>query len=301
MENEFIKEGTTGFLATIATNSNEVFASAVLAAETFIGSGSSYGSCWGLHFEGPFLSHLRRGAHPSEFIQKADLIAVENLLLDRNVSGVVKMMTIAPEETSLKAVKYLRECGVTLSCGHSNATFEEGMNFFSARDITAVTHLYNAMPPLHHREPGLIAAVFESKPYTSIIVDGIHVNYTMVKLAKRELGSKLYLITDSVTATRDGVYPHVLVGDRYTMPDGTLSGSVLSLLRAVQNCVQYCGIGMLEALRMASAYPAEVIGVSDKKGYIAEGMDADFVIFDDNWIVRHTFIKGVCVFSEQDL
>ena len=177
-----------------------------------------------------------------------------------------------------------------LSSGHSNATYQQGKSFLN-NPIKAVTHLYNAMPQMHHREPGYIPAIFEEKPYTSIVADGIHVDFAMIRLAKRELGDRLFLITDAVTSATKGTYQHRFTGDRYVMPDGTLSGSCLTMLRAVQNGVEHAGIALAEAINMAALYPAQVAAL-DKKGKIAAGFDADMIIFNDAFEVQGTIFKG---------
>jgi N-acetylglucosamine-6-phosphate deacetylase len=151
--------------------------------------------------------------------------------------------------------------------------------------------LYNAMPSMHHREPGYIPAIFEEKPYTSIVADGVHVDFAMIRLAKRELGDKLFLITDAVTSTTKGAYQHSFKGDRYVMPDGTLSGSCLTMLKAVQNCVEHAGISLADAVNMASLYPAQLESLN-KKGKIAAGFDADLVIFNNDFEVQWTVFKG---------
>jgi N-acetylglucosamine-6-phosphate deacetylase len=204
--------------------------------------------------------------------------------------GVIKMMTIAPELQDADVVAYLNDHGVIISSGHSNATYTEGKSFLN-NPIKAVTHLFNAMPQMHHREPGYIPAIFEERPYTSIVADGIHVDFAMVRLAKRELGDKLFLITDAVTAATEGAYQHQFTGDRYVMPDGTLSGSCLTMLKAVQNCVEHVGINLAEAINMASLYPAQLASMT-KKGRIAAGHDADMIVFNDNFEVQGTVFKG---------
>jgi N-acetylglucosamine-6-phosphate deacetylase len=188
-----------------------------------------------------------------------------------------------------EVIDYLNDHGVILSSGHSNATYQEGKTFLN-NPIKAVTHLYNAMPQMHHREPGYIPAIFEEKPYTSVVADGIHVDFAMIRLAKRELGDKLFLITDAVTSANEGTYQHQFKGDRYLMPDGTLSGSCLTMLKAVENCVNHIGITLAEAIDMASLYPAQLAGVN--KGIIAAGYDADLIVFDDTYTVKATFLAG---------
>ena len=204
--------------------------------------------------------------------------------------GVIKMITIAPELQDQEVIDYLHNQGIIISSGHSNATYQEGKSFLN-KPVQAVTHLYNAMPQMHHREPGYIPAIFEEKPYASIVADGIHVDFAMVRLAKRELGDKLFLITDAVAAASEGTYHHQFKGDRYVMPDGTLSGSVLTMLKAVENCVKHVGIGLAEAINMASLYPARLAKM-DQKGRIAPGFDADMIIFNADFEVQGTVFKG---------
>jgi N-acetylglucosamine-6-phosphate deacetylase len=210
--------------------------------------------------------------------------------------GVIKMMTIAPELQDQEVIDYLHEHGVIISSGHSNATYAEGKAFLN-KPIPAVTHLFNAMPQMHHRDPGYIPAIFEEKPYTSIVADGIHVDFAMVRLAKRELGDKLFLITDAVTAATEGTYQHQLKGDRYVMPDGTLSGSCLTMLKAAENCVKQVGIDLAEAINMASLYPAQLAKMA-RKGKIAPGYDADMIVFNADYEVQGTVFKGQLLLKE---
>jgi len=144
---------------------------------------------------------------------------------------------------------------------------------------------------MHHREPGYIPAIFEEKPFTSIVNDGIHVDFAMVRLAKRELGDKLFLITDRVTESKEGAYHHHFTGDRYVMPDGTLSGSCLTMLKAVQNAVEKVGITLAEAINMASLYPAQ-LAKKAKNGRIGVGFDADLIVFNESFEVQGTIFKG---------
>ncbi len=286
METELIKQGCTGFMATIATNTNDIVEAGIAAAKLY--RQQARGAFLGLHLEGPYLNPKRRGAHPGKYIKKATLKEVEQWV--EMAGGEIKMITIAPELQDEEVIGYLHRQGIILSAGHSNATYAEARKFIN-RPVTAITHLYNAMPQMHHREPGIIPAIFEEKPYTSIVADGIHVDFTMIALAKRELGDKLFLITDAVAENTEGAYPHHFTGDRFTMPDGTLSGSCLTMLKAVQNCVQCCNIPLPEAINMASLYPARLAQLSGK-GSIEAGYDADLVVFDDNFKVQSVVLKG---------
>jgi N-acetylglucosamine-6-phosphate deacetylase len=286
MENDLLNEGTTGFFATIGTNTNEIVEKGIESAKIF--RQQCKGNFWGLHLEGPYLNAAKKGAHPAKLIKKGTLEEVERWI--GMADGVVKMMTIAPELQDQAVINYLHDHGVILSSGHSNATYEQGKSFLN-NPVPAVTHLFNAMPQMHHRDPGYIPAIFEVKPYASIVNDGIHVDFAMVRLAKRELGDKLFLITDRVTAATEGEYQHQFTGDRYVMPDGTLSGSCLTMLKAVQNCVEKVGITLAEAINMASLYPAE-LAKATKKGKIEAGFDADMVVFNQDFDVLGTYHKG---------
>lgn len=286
MENDLLNQGTIGFFATIGTNTDKIVEEGIAAAKSY--RNSSKGNFWGLHLEGPFLNPIRRGAHPEKYIKKASLQLVQSWI--EQADGVIKMMTIAPELQDQEVINYLNDHGVILSSGHSNATYQQGKTFLN-NPVKAVTHLYNAMPQMHHREPGYIPAIFEEKPYTSIVADGIHVDFAMIRLAKRELGDKLFLITDAVTAATEGTYRHQFKTDRYVMPDGTLSGSCLTMLKAVQNCVEQVGIPLAEAINMASLYPAQLVSLH-KKGKVEAGYDADLIVFNANFEVQATVLKG---------
>lgn len=286
MESDLLKQGTIGFFATIGTNSNEIVEKGIESAKVF--RENCIGNFLGVHLEGPYLNPKKRGAHPEKYIKKGTLAEVKRWL--EMAEGVIKMMTIAPELQHEEVITYLNDHGIILSSGHSNATYAEGKLFLN-NPINAVTHLYNAMPQMHHRDPGYIPAIFEEKPYTSVVADGIHVDFAMIRLAKRELGDKLFLITDAVTAATEGTYQHQFTGDRYIMPDGTLSGSCLTMLQAVQNCVNHVGINLAEAVNMASLYPAQLASLT-KKGKVAAGYDADLIVFNANFEVQGTIFKG---------
>lgn len=286
MENDLLAQGTTGFFATIGTNTPAIFEQGIAAAKEY--RKHARGNYQGMHFEGPYLNPIKRGAHPAALIKKGTLDEVKRWV--ETADGELKMMTIAPELQDQEVIDYLHNNGVIISSGHSNASYAEGKSFLN-KPVPAVTHLFNAMPQMHHREPGYIPAIFEERPYTSIVADGIHVDFAMVRLAKRELGDKLFLITDAVTAATEGTYQHQFTGDRYIMPDGTLSGSCLTMLWAAKNCVEQVGIDLAEAINMASLYPAQLAKMP-AKGRIAAGCDADMIVFNDKYEVQGTVFKG---------
>ena len=287
MENDLLGQGTIGFFATVATNSDEVVLKAIEVAKSY--RKKAKGIFWGLHLEGPYLNPIKKGAHPDKFIKKGNLSEIKNWV--ELAQGEIKMITIAPELQDRELIEYLDSQGIIISAGHSNATYKEALSFLN-NPIHAATHLYNAMPAIHHREAGLVPAIFKVKPFTSIVADGVHVGFPMIELAKRELGEKLFLITDAVTTCNEGVYQHVFTGDRYTMPDGTLSGSCLSMLKAVENCVDKANIDLEEALRMASTYPAKLIR-DNKHGYLKPGYSADILVFNKNIQFQKTYFSGI--------
>lgn len=244
-----------------------------------------------MHLEGPYLNVKRRGAHPAEYIKKATLDEVKRWV--EMADGVIKMITIAPELQDHEIINYLYNQHIILSSGHSDATYEQAKAFIH-HPVQAITHLYNAMPQIHHREPGIIPAIFEEQPYTSIVADGIHVSFPMIRLAKKALGNKLFLITDAVTTATEGTYQHQFRGDRYVMPDGTLSGSCLTMLKAVENCVMHAGIPLPEAINMASLYPAQ-LAQKLNKGKVAAGYDADLIIFNADYQVLGAYMNGIAI------
>lgn len=280
-----VKSGTTSFLITIATNTMELVDEALAALR-----GYRHPALLGLHLEGPYLNPEKRGAHPEAYIRRPEEPEINSLLERARES--LRMMTIAPEQFSDEVIDLLLHHGILLSAGHSNATFDEATHGFR-KGIQAVTHFFNAMSPFHHRNSGLPGATFQSKTAkASIIADGIHVDYQTLAISKRLLGDRLFLITDAVVAVNTGTYTHVFTGDRYTLPDGTLSGSALTMMQAVANCVHHAGIPLEEALRMATVYPASLIGAHNL-GRIAEGTIANLVIFDGDYNVRNVFLEGI--------
>lgn len=290
IERNLLEQGCTAFLLTLATNTTEVFKEAIR-----VFNNHQPKTALGLHLEGPFLNPAKRGAHPAELIVSPSIELLSDLLDgDR---GAVKMMTVAPEQVDEGSLEFLLQREVLLSAGHSAASFEQGMQGFG-KGIKAATHLWNAMSSFHHRDIGLPGAVFRHpKVSASIIVDGIHVDFEAVRIAKELLGRRLFLITDAVATCDKGIYQHVFNQDHYDLPDGTLSGSALSLLVAVKNCVQYVDIPLDEAIRMATCYPADVIGRSDMGNLDAESL-ANVLVFDADFNIRSVYFRGEKVVPE---
>ncbi|MEJ7557163.1 MAG: N-acetylglucosamine-6-phosphate deacetylase [Pedobacter sp.] len=292
MDDDLLSKGTTGFLACVATNSPEIVAQAVAAAKAYRQHAKGF---LGLHLEGPYLNAKRRGAHVEAFIKKASLEEVKQLLSDAD--GVVKMMTIAAELQDDDVLDFLQQQDVVLSLGHSDATCEQATSAYS-RGFRTTTHLFNAMPSIHHRAPNLPVAVL-NHPFAmaSIIADGRHVDFEMVKLSHRLMGDRLFLITDAVTECHIGPYQHQLDGDKFITPDGTLSGSNITMLNAVQNCVSHCGISLSDAFNMASKNPARLMGLSKQIGNLSVGSSANLLFIDAELRLKKVFVAGAELLS----
>ena len=284
IDQQVLAQGCTSYLLTLATNSLSLFKEAIA---TFRASDSAV--ALGLHLEGPFLNPKKRGAHPEALICRAEVALIEDLLADAGEH--VKMMTIAPEMVSDDCIALLLDKGILLSAGHSAASYAEGVAAFG-KGIKAATHLWNAMSGLHHREAGLPGAIFrDTEVCASIVVDGIHVDYEVVRLSKQLLGERLYLITDAVAACSQGPYQHIRQTDHFTLPDGTLSGSALTLLGAIKNGVEQVGIPLDEAIRMATLYPATLINRTDI-GSLQVGSLANVLVFNSDFTVHSVYFQG---------
>jgi N-acetylglucosamine-6-phosphate deacetylase len=271
------KDGTSTCLATIATQPKEVIYQSVEAVKNYLKEGGK--GILGMHLEGPFLNAVKKGAHQASLIHAPTFEEVEELLLFAD--GAIKMATVAPEVCDPKIISLFIEAGVVVSAGHSNANYEQAMQFPSL-GVKVATHLFNAMSPLHHRDTGIPGAVFENKQLrASIIPDGIHVSYSALRIAYQQARGRLYFITDAVTETSIGYYHHQLRGDHYCTPDGTLSGSAISMLQGVKNAVRHAAIPMEEALRMASLYPAQVMNITDDYGSIEVGKKANMILLNE--------------------
>ncbi|MFD2554363.1 N-acetylglucosamine-6-phosphate deacetylase [Sphingobacterium tabacisoli] len=284
IQKELLKQGCTSFYLTLATNTIQIFDEAIRVFKD-----ASPRVALGLHLEGPFLNPKKRGAHPAELIFKASLPTLRHLF--EGNEDVIGIVTVAPELLEDECLDYLLSKGVLISAGHTDATFQEASKAFD-KGIKAATHLWNAMSPLHHRQAGVPGAIFNHKEVcASIVADGIHVDYEVIKISKAQLRERLFLITDAVTECENGIYQHVFNKDHYVLPDGTLSGSALTMLGAIRNCVEKVGIQLDEAIRMATTYPARLIERKDI-GHLAEGAKANVLVFDQYFNVKKVYFEG---------
>jgi N-acetylglucosamine-6-phosphate deacetylase len=277
--NEYcLKGGAAYCLPTAATNTKEVFFRCIDAVKDYWSKQG--GGILGLHLEGPWINPMKRGAHIESLIHAPSLSEVKELL--EYGKGVIRMITLAPEICSREVVELILSYDIVISAGHSNASYAEAMQGFD-NGIAAVTHLYNAMSPLQHREPGLVGAAMDHPSVmSSIIPDGYHVDLAAVRIAKKAMNERLFVITDAVTETSEGAYQHYLSGDKYEAAN-ILSGSALTMDKALQNLVIHAGIEIAEALRMCSLYPARVIGMDKEAGRIQDGYRALMTVLDQSF------------------
>lgn len=271
--------GTTAYLPTIISSPQSLYEEALpeLSKATAERRGAEV---LGVHLEGPFVSLEKRGAHAAAHVVPPD-VELLGQLLDL---GPVRMITVAPELDGAGEVMDLAvRRGVAVSAGHSDATFEVAYEAFDAR-ASGVTHLFNAMSAMHHREPGLPGAAFaHPRVVCGLIADGLHVHPEIVGLAFRMLGpDRVSLVTDSIAAAGmgDGEYRLAtrtvyMDGGAPRLATGAIAGSVLTMNEAFRNALAFTGCTVPEAARMTSTVPARLIGEGRRKGRITPGYDAD--------------------------
>ena len=292
--------GTTGFLPTLITDDVQVMAKAADAVASAVAQKSA--GVLGVHFEGPHLSVPKKGVHPQGFIR--EITEAELAIFCRQDLGI-RVVTLAPENVSPEVIRLLVESGVKVCLGHSNADYDTVVAALAA-GATGFTHLYNAMSPLGSREPGVVGAAIESETaWCGLIVDGHHVHPAAARVALRaKPRGKVMLVTDAMPpvgmddeTSFELFGTQVLrVGDRLNAVTGELAGCVLDMATAVENSVKMLGLSLGEALRMASLYPAEFLGIAENVGRLAVGQRADLVLLDNQYKVLANYIAGNAVY-----
>jgi N-acetylglucosamine-6-phosphate deacetylase len=303
--------GVTAWLPTIVSGPPSVRSRALAALRSGPSAGGPVAAVaepLGLHLEGPMIDLDRRGAHPAGFLRGPDDPDVGWDRWTREAG--IALVTLAPElPGALDVVRRLVDAGVAVSAGHSSATAAQATAAVDA-GVRWVTHLFNAMAPLHHREPGLAGvALTDDRVRVGLIADGVHVDPVAVRLAARALGDRLTLVTDAVAAlgqppgparsvrsVRLGEVAAISDGTSVRLPDGTLAGSVLPLDQAVRNLSAFAGLDLAAAVRAASAVPAAVLGLHDR-GVVAPGAVGDLVLLHRTGTVVATVIAGEVVYD----
>ena len=287
--------GTTGFLPTLISDDLSVIKRAIEAVREAIAAGVP--GVIGVHIEGPFINEEKAGAHDAAKLRELDARGV-SLLSSLGVGRT--LVTLAPEMTTSATIRQLADHGVVVSAGHTNATYEEMQEAF-AHGVRGVTHLFNAMSPLNHREPGVVgASLLHPDCWCGLIVDGRHVHPAALRLALRAKRTERFmLVTDAMPPVGEDADEFLLQGRRILVRDGvcvdengTLAGSALDMASAVRNCVATLGLTLEQAARMASTWPAEFLGVAHELGRIAPGYRASLVALDANLQVSGTWIDG---------
>ncbi|HFQ5402640.1 TPA: N-acetylglucosamine-6-phosphate deacetylase [Vibrio vulnificus] len=289
-----LKSGCTSFLPTLITSSDEDMRAAISAAREY--HAQYQNQSLGLHLEGPYLNVMKKGIHSVDYIRPSDTSMVDFICEN---ADVVAKVTLAPELNDPEHIEKLRNAGIVVSIGHTNATYAEARKGFEA-GITFATHLFNAMTPMVGREPGVVGAIYDTPDvYAGIIADGFHVDYANIRIAHKIKGEKLVLVTDATAPAGANMDYFIFVGKKVYYRDGkcvdengTLGGSALTMIEAVQNTVEHVGIALDEALRMATLYPAKAIGVDAQLGRIKKGYIANLTIFDRDFNVKATVVNG---------
>lgn len=294
------KNGVTAFQPTTGAAPKPVLEHAVKVVRDFTRGPVKGARSIGLHMEGPFLNSERKGAMPAEFLLKPDLELMKKWVALGD--GTIKQVTIAPElPGALEVVRYLANEGITVSVGHTLATYEETLEGLRA-GITVACHTYNAMRELHHREPGVLGAVLtQNGIYCELIADGIHVHRGAMALLVASKGPDyVCLITDAVIAAGLPRGEYDFIGQRITidefgkvtLPDGTIAGSTALLRNCLKNMVELVGLPFETALTMATVNPAKAAHVFHRKGSLSPGKDADVVVMDDKYNVLWCLVEG---------
>lgn len=296
-----LRYGTTSYLpSTVSAHHENLLRALEACAEAADADSGPAAEVVGVHVEGPFINRNKKGAHSLETLRDPDLDQCMEYL--RAAPGLVKIMTLAPElPGGMELIRLLVAHNVVASLGHSEADYDTALEAIEA-GATHATHLYNAMPALHHRKPNLTAACL-NEPFirAEIVLDGLHVAPEMARLAARVKGRDgLILVTDAMSAVGcpDGTYtlgalPVRVEGERCVLMDGeTIASSILTMNKAVRNAVEFTGMSLVDAAYTASFLPASVCGVSHRKGSIEVGKDADLAILAQDYSVRATVCKG---------
>ncbi|ELY2736877.1 N-acetylglucosamine-6-phosphate deacetylase [Cronobacter dublinensis] len=294
------KSGCTSYLPTLITCSDALMKQGVRVMRDYLAHHKN--QALGLHLEGPWLNIVKKGTHNPDYVREPDAELVDYLCEN---ADVITKITLAPERVAPEIIAKLTAAGIVVSAGHSNATLKEAKKGFRA-GIRFATHLFNAMPYITGREPGLTGAIFdEPDVFCGIIADGLHVDFANVRLAKKVKGDKLCLVTDATAPAGANIDEFIFAGKTIYYrnglcvdENGTLSGSALTMIEGVRNLVEHVNIALDEALRMATLYPARAMGVAHRLGSIEAGKVANLTAFTRDYKIIKTIVNGNEVVTE---
>jgi N-acetylglucosamine-6-phosphate deacetylase len=287
--------GTTGFLPTLISDRVEVMRAALAAVEQALAEGVP--GVLGIHLEGPYLAAARKGVHDPKYFHAPG--SDELALLCAPHRGV-RLLTLAPDQVPLASIGALAGAGLIVCAGHTAADYET-IRAALAAGVRGFTHLFNAMTPFGSREPGVVGAALEdADSWCGIIADGHHVHPASLRVAiAAKPRGKMLLVTDAMPPVGADRPDYVLNGETIVVRDGicqtaqgVLAGSALDMASAVRNAMQLLDLPLEEAVRMASTYPAEFLGLGESHGRIAPGYRADLVVLDDEYHVQQSWIGG---------
>ncbi|MCJ7580265.1 MAG: N-acetylglucosamine-6-phosphate deacetylase [Candidatus Aminicenantes bacterium] len=301
------RHGVTGFVGATMSTSFDFLVRAVEAVKAAQAL-SLESEILGVYIEGPFINVNKKGAHNSQFVGNLDEEEIERIL--EVLNGLTAIVPFAPEiPQHMNLIQKFKKRGVIAAIGHSNATYSQANESFKA-GVSHATHLFNAMRDFHHREPGVVGAVLDSKTVTSeIVADGVHVHPASIRIALAQMGvDRICLVTDSFKASGlgDGVYEfgnsQVFVeGEKAVLLESnTLAGSVLPLNRAMKNILDWCELSVPEVVKMVTVNPARILGLEDRIGCLKEGHQANLVMFDEEFNIKKTILKGREVYSQTE-
>ena len=286
--------GCTSYLPTLITSTDGFMIKAVNVMREYLAKHPN--QALGLHLEGPYINPEKKGIHDENIIRQPSQKMIDFLCEN---ADVIKILTLAPEKVDSRFIKQLVNAGIHVSVGHSNGHYDDCRRGFNA-GISLGTHLFNAMPYISGREPGVVGAIYDAPDvYVGIIADGQHVSWANIRNSHKIKQDHLILITDAMLLAGSDLSSGVFAGKTIYYKDGrcvdengTLGGSALTMIEAVKNAVEYVGIALDEALRMATLYPARAIGVDKTLGSISEGKIANLVIFNRDFTVAKTIVNG---------
>ncbi len=297
--------GVTSFLTSVVGTPGALPEAQLRTAVAAIEEGGPGAEMLGIYLEGPYINVKRRGAHPPEWLRKPEPAETEYIL--ELTRGHLRLITLAPElPDAHEMIKRLIEAGVTVSMGHTDATYEQAEEAI-ALGVTHMTHCFNAMRPLLHRAPGPLAAAVQAPQVRGeVIADGVHVHPAMIRLLVKMLGpQRTVVITDAQSCAGQengatfefaGQKAQVLCGAAY-LADGTLTGSVLTMKQALCNMLEMAEVSLSEAVGMLTLNPARAAHADGRKGRLQAGYDADLLIFDSSLNLQATLCQGQLTYA----